>query len=136
MAAGRGRWTEGGGGAAARRGRGRRAAGWRAAGGALLRGGRGPARRLLRRAVRERPRRARRGPGGRRAPLLGLGVHPPRRRLPAIPRGRAGCGDGSAGAADGGGRGGLAARSALLRDTDLGALDDEELDAHITRALA
>ena len=30
----------------------------------------------------------------------------------------------------------LAARSALLRDTDLGALDDEELDAHITRALA
>src|SRR6266536_1537798 len=49
----------GGGGAAARRGRGRRAAGWRAAGGALLRGGRGPARRLLRRAVRERPRRSR-----------------------------------------------------------------------------
>src|SRR6266702_2659879 len=95
------------GGAAARRGRrrrrhGGRAAGWRPAGGALLGGGRGPARRLL----------------------------------PAIPRGRAGCGDGSAGAADGGGRGGLAARSALLRDTDLGALDDEELDAHITRALA
>src|SRR6266704_5368500 len=53
----------GGGGAAARRGRrrrrhGGRAAGWRPAGGALLGGGRGPARRLLRRAVRERPRRA------------------------------------------------------------------------------
>lgn len=30
----------------------------------------------------------------------------------------------------------LAARIALLRDTDLGALDDEELDAHSTRALA
>jgi len=30
----------------------------------------------------------------------------------------------------------LAARIALLRDTDLGALDDEELDAHTTRALA
>src|SRR6266545_4593158 len=30
----------------------------------------------------------------------------------------------------------LAARSALLRDTDLGALDDEELDADTTRALA
>jgi rifampicin phosphotransferase len=30
----------------------------------------------------------------------------------------------------------LAARSALLRHTDLGALDDEELDAHTARALA
>ena len=30
----------------------------------------------------------------------------------------------------------LSAHSAALRDTDLGALDDEELDAHTTRALA
>ena len=92
---GRRRWPGPGGGvAAARRGDGRnsrcgRAAGRRTAGGAFLRGGRGPARRLLRRAVRERPRRARRGAGGRGAPLLGLGVHPPRRRLPALPRGGA-----------------------------------------------